>query len=178
MKSETSEQISVIPCGTTGWFRFYFHQSCIQLFPFWQKLTMLYLDGNKIGDNGTQHLAVCLRNNTVIIVLSLSLSISVVSIFFSLYRCSWHLALDPIKSETSEHNISVMPWDTIRWLWFYFHQSCIRLFPFLQKLTTLYLDRNKVGDSGAQHLADGLRNNMVIMIVLVSDKLLFPLFFL
>jgi len=57
-------------CDTTGWFCFYFHQSRIQLFPYSQKLTMLYLDGNKIGDNGTQYLADGLRNNTVIIILS------------------------------------------------------------------------------------------------------------
>ena len=35
-----------------------------------------------------------------------------------------------------------------------------------QTLTTLDLSENEIGEEGAQHLADGLRNNTVSVIVL------------
>ncbi len=37
---------------------------------------------------------------------------------------------------------------------------------FIQTLTTLHLGWNKIGDKGAQHLGDALKNNTVILILL------------
>jgi hypothetical protein len=43
----------------------------------------------------------------------------------------------------------------------YIHRQC-----FVQTLTTIDLGRNKVGDEGTQYLADALRINRVIIIIL------------
>lgn len=40
---------------------------------------------------------------------------------------------------------------------------------FAQKLAALYLSSNKIGDVGAQHLADALKNNTVILMVCFFD---------
>jgi hypothetical protein len=66
----------------------------------------------------------------------------------------------------SEHNISLMHYEVIRWVSVSLLLSHIHIATFFtQTLTTLTLLINKIAAVGAQYLADALRNNTVSLIL-------------
>ncbi len=94
--------------------------------------------------------------------------VSVVYIFSSSHRHWPHSTSHEIESVTIEPKMLLMPWKIIRSISLFFYFSRLHLFFLLQKLTTLDLEQNKIGEKGAQYLADFLKNNTVNIFFLLS----------
>jgi hypothetical protein len=101
---------------------------------------------------------------------SLFISAFLIHLFLILHRHSLHSTWDTITSEFKVHNIWVMDYDKTQWDL----ESCHLCLSqptvsyFTQTLTTLDLTGNAIGDIGAQHLSDALRQNTVRLRVFSS----------
>jgi Ran GTPase-activating protein (RanGAP) involved in mRNA processing and transport len=130
---------------------------------FIQTLTKLHLSNNQIGDAGAQHLADALRNNTVILILSSSISYTHLH-FFIQTLTTLDLNHNQIGDAGAQHLADALRNNTVT-LILSSSISYTHLHFFTQTLITLDLWNNHIGDAGAQHLADALRNNTVILIL-------------
>ena len=65
-------------------------------------------------------------------------------------------------------NISLMHYEITRWFSFYFPIFQIHVVLYIQTLTKLNIGENRIGDVGAKHLANALRDNKVILILFSS----------
>ena len=90
-----------------------------------------------------------------------SLFICLILLFVLSHRPSLHSTSHPIKSAIKGHNIWLMPYERTRWEKQSLHLSDLVICSFTQTLTELNLRGNRIGDQGAQHLADALRENTV-----------------
>jgi hypothetical protein len=152
-----------MPYEITRWPSFSFHISLISIFfsthrhsPHWVLLT--------VKSMLLEH-SISLMPYEITQWPPFSFHIFLISIFSSTHRHSPHWKLLRIKSTMLEHNISLMRYEITRCLSFPLDLSHTHLFLYLQTLTTLELRYSVIGDEGAQHLADALRNNTVTLIL-------------
>ncbi len=170
-------------------------------------MVKLYLNNNKIGQQGAQHIADALKTNQVVILfLSLSHTFYLIS-----RRHLSSLTSAAMKLDSKELNTLLMLWKLIKYSFsFYpyhtfstsFHTDTYPTLPrqqsnwtarssthcwcsenysssyslsilithfllhFTQTLTLLTLDYNEIGQQGAQHIADALKTNQVVILFL------------
>ncbi len=94
-----------------------------------------------------------------------SLASSIIQLFLISCRHSRNSIFNTIRLKIKEHNIWVMHCETTKWDKYspiinYSPLSC-----FIQTLTQLNLEGNRIGARGLQHLSDALQNNTVRQIL-------------
>ena len=129
----------------------------------------LYLSLSEIGDTAAQHLDDALRNKIVILILSLSSSRQYVYPS-ALFHTDTHHTRSLQQSNRRGRN-TTSGWCITKQhrnphsLSLHLDNTYTHLHLFTQTLTTLDLGYNQIGNTGAQNLADALRNNTVILIL-------------
>jgi Ran GTPase-activating protein (RanGAP) involved in mRNA processing and transport len=130
---------------------------------FIQTLTTLDLEDNYIGAVDAQHLAVALRNNTVTLILSSSISYTCLH-FFTQTLTTLNLGQNRLGAVGAQHLADGLRTNTVP-LILSSLISYTRLHFFIQTLTTLDLNYNQIEYVGVEHLADALRTNTVTLIL-------------
>lgn len=72
-----------------------------------------------------------------------------------------------------EQNVLLMPYEIILWFPLHFRLTHIHSVSHIQILIKLNLSWNEIGNVGAQHLGDAIRNDMVIILVVLFISYLF-----